>query len=162
MTEPAKKMKKYIRAVRRKLNLPPDVKNRVMSDFTSAIQSRKEAGKTDAEIFEELGSPAGAASELNAQMQEFAYVKSPWRWVCFALMILAFLILLCKGGVGFLAAMMTLSLNESIGIIGGVDGPIAVFVAQSEDAMMQGIVITALVFLMSAVGFYFLGHLRKK
>ena len=162
MTDSAKKMKKYIRAVRRKLNLPPDVKNRVMSDFTSAIQSRKEAGKTDEEIFEELGSPAGAASELNAQMQEFAYVKSPWRWVCFALMLLCFLILLCKGGVGFLAAMMTLSLNESIGIIGGVDGPISVFVAQSEDAMIHGIVMTALVFLMSAVGFYFLGHLRKK
>ena len=84
MTEAEKKMKKYTRAVNRKLNLPSDVKKRVMTDFTSSIQSRKEAGKTDEEIYAELGSPADVAADLNEQMKEFAYIKSPWRWVCFA------------------------------------------------------------------------------
>ena len=37
MTEAEKKMKKYTRAVNRKLNLPSDVKKRVMTDFTSSI-----------------------------------------------------------------------------------------------------------------------------
>lgn len=50
MTEAEKKMKKYTRAVNKKLNLPSDVKKRVMTDFTSSIQSRKEAGKTDEEF----------------------------------------------------------------------------------------------------------------
>lgn len=87
MTEAEKKMKKYTRAVNKKLNLPSDVKKRVMTDFTSSIQSRKEAGKTDEEIFTELGSPTDVAADLNEQMKEFAYIKSPWRWVCFALII---------------------------------------------------------------------------
>jgi len=162
MTASEKNMKKYIRAVNRKLNLPSDVKKRVMADFTSAIQSRKEAGKTDAEIFAELGSPREAASELNAQMKAFAYVKSPWRWVCFVLMILCCVFLLYRGFVGFLAAMMSLALNESIGIIGGVDGPIQIFVAQPQGSAVQGTLMTLLVLLMSALGFYFLSHLRKK
>ena len=70
MTEAEKKMKKYTRAVNRKLNLPSDVKKRVMTDFTSSIQSRKEAGKTDEEIYAELGSPADVAADLNEQMKE--------------------------------------------------------------------------------------------
>lgn len=85
MTEAEKKMKKYTRAVNRKLNLPSDVKRRVMTDFTSSIQSRKEAGKTDEEIYAELGSPADVAADLNEQMKEFAYIKSPWRWVSYEL-----------------------------------------------------------------------------
>lgn len=80
MTKAEKKMKKYTKAVKRKLNLPRDVKKRVMTDFTSSIISRKEAGRTDEEIYAELGTPADAAADLNEQMREFAYIKSPWRW----------------------------------------------------------------------------------
>jgi len=163
MTEAEKKMKKYTRAVNRKLNLPSDVKKRVMADFTSSIQSRKEAGKTDEEIYAELGSPADVAAALNEQMKEFAYIKSPWRWVCFALIIICSMTLLCKGGAGLLAAMLSFALfNESVGIIGGVDGPPQIFIAQSQDSMIQGMVMTALVLVMSVLGFYFLGHMRKK
>lgn len=163
MTEAEKKMKKYTRAVNRKLNLPSDVKKRVMTDFTSSIQSRKEAGKTDEEIYAELGSPAIVAADLNEQMKEFAYIKSPWRWVCFALIIVCSMTLLYKGGAGLLAAMLSFALfNESVGIIGGVDGPTQIFIAQSQDSMIQGMVMTALVLVMSVLGFYFLGHMRKK
>ena len=129
MTEAEKKMKKYTRAVNRKLNLPSDVKKRVMTDFTSSIQSRKEAGKTDEDIYAELGSPTDVAADLNEQMKEFAYIKSPWRWVCFALIIICSMALLYKGGPGLLAAMLSFTLfNESIGIIGGVDGPTQIFI----------------------------------
>ena len=163
MTEAEKKMKKYTRAVNRKLNLPSDVKKRVMTDFTSSIQSRKEAGKTDEEIYAELGSPADVAADLNEQMKEFAYIKSPWRWVCFALIVVCSMALLYKGGPGLLAAMLSFTLyNESIGIIGGADGPTQIFIAQSPDSAIYGMGMAALVLVMRILRFYFLGHMRKK
>lgn len=155
MTGAEKKMKKYTKAVNRKLNLPSDVKKRVMTDFTSSIQSRKEAGKSDDEIFAELGTPADVAADLNEQMKEFAYVKSPWRWICFALIIVC--------SISLLAAMLSFALfNESVGIIGGVDGPTQIFIAQSQDSAIHGMIMTGLVLVMSIVGFYYLGHMRKK
>ena len=163
MTEAEKKMKKYLRAVRRKLNLPSDVKRRVMTDFTSSIQNRKEAGKTDDEILSEFGNPAEVAADLNEQMKEFTYIKSPWRWVCFALIIICSMALLYNGGVSLLAAILSFALfNENVGVIGGVDGPTKIYIAQSQDSMVYGMVMTALILVMSVLGFYYLGHMRKK
>ena len=49
-----KDMENYIKAVSRRLNLPKDVKHRVMSDFESSIHARQESGQTDAQILAEL------------------------------------------------------------------------------------------------------------
>jgi len=163
MTEAEKKMKKYLKAVSRKLKLPPDVKRRVMNDFESAVRSRKEAGKTDSEIYAELGSPREAAAELNEQMREFAYVKSPWRWVCLGAAALCGAVLLYRGSVGLLAALMNYAVShKSMGVIGGADGPTVIFVTQTQDVSAQGLVMTVLLLLMSLTGFWALGHMRKK
>ena len=69
MTEQQKKMKKYCTGVERRLNLPRDVKTRVMNDFTSSIAARREAGESDEQIFAELGTPKEAAALLNEQMK---------------------------------------------------------------------------------------------
>ena len=71
MTESEKKRKRYLCGVWRRLNLPKDVKERVMSDFISAVSARAEAGITDEEIFVELGNPKKAAADLNEQMKEY-------------------------------------------------------------------------------------------
>ena len=158
-----KKLKKYTKAVKRRLNLPSDVKKRIMADFESAILSRKEAGKTDEEIFAELGTPVHIAADLNEQMKEYAYIKSPWRWACFTLIVLCTLNLLYKGYTGLLAAILSFSLhNENVGIVGGADGPTVMFIAQSQDSIVYAMVMTSLVLVMSVLGFYFLGHIRKK
>ena len=47
MTSEEKKMNQYIKAVKRRLNLPSDVKKRVMNDFVCSIESRREARSTD-------------------------------------------------------------------------------------------------------------------
>ena len=75
---------KYLRAVRRRLNMPRELKDRVMTDFVSSIEARKEDGQSEEAIREELGTPKQAATELNQQMQEYTYQKSPWRWLCLA------------------------------------------------------------------------------
>ena len=128
-------MKGYTRAVERRLNLPREIKNRVMSDFISSISARREAGMSDEEIYAELGSPQKAAADLNEQMKEFAYRKSPWRYLFAACAV--------YGGVkllgGLWANLLCLGVRiwdhfsadtmaVSIGVIGGADGPTAVFV----------------------------------
>lgn len=132
MTDAEKKMKKYIRAVARRLNLPKEVKLRVMSDFTSSIAARREAGQTDEEIWAELGKPKKAAADRNEQMKEYAYRKSPWRFLfagCAAYgaaKLLGDLI----AWMAYLLFRMQVQSQEaaSIGIIGGADGPTAIFV----------------------------------
>ena len=141
MTEAEKKMKKYVTAVERRLNLPREVKARVMSDFSSSIQARREAGMSDEAIYAELGAPKKAAADLNEQMKEFAYRKSPWRFLFAAAAAYGAVQLL---GVlwGYLVYFwyrlvysdmvlgigMTTTESSSIGIIGGADGPTAIFV----------------------------------
>ena len=132
MTDAEKKMKKYVNAVERRLNLPKDVKVRVMSDFSSSIQARREGGMTDEEIYAELGDAKKAAADLNEQMKEFAYRKSPWRYL--------FAALAAYGGAKVIQGLwllywvlqpyISVSRSEaaSIGIIGGADGPTAIFV----------------------------------
>lgn len=131
-----RKMKRYLRAVRRRLNLPKSIRERVMSDFESDIQARREAGHTDEAIFAELGASKKAAAELNEQMKEFAWRKSPWRYLFGALAVVSggWLILyaiLQRFGMLLNTLSWSFSPSESasIGIIGGADGPTSIFVA---------------------------------
>ena len=149
MTDAEKKMKKYVNAVERRLELPRDIKARVMSDFSSSIQARRESGMTEEEIYLELGSPQKAAADLNEQMKEYAYRKSPWRWL--------FLVLACLSGVWLLVRrLFMMSLNilaaisfpteaNSVGIIGGADGPTAIFVTRKTgtdwDLIILGVLL---------------------
>ena len=82
-------MEAYIRSVRQRLNLPKAVKDRVISDFISSIEARREAGMSEEAILAELGSSRKAAAELNDQMKEFTFRKSPWRFACLALAVLS-------------------------------------------------------------------------
>lgn len=155
-------MKKYMKAVNRKLNLPKDVKKRVMADLESSILSRKEEGQTDAEILTEMGRADQVAAELNEQMKEFAYSKSPWRWGCLVLAAVSTLVFLCKGLINLLVAAISRAEAQSIGIIGGADGPTAIFVTRSPDAAAYSMLMSGLILVMSLAGFYYLGHMRKK
>ena len=135
MTDAEKKMKKYTSAVERRLNLPRELKARVMSDFISSIEARREAGQSDVEIYGELGSPKKAAADLNRQMKEFTYRKSPWRYlfaVCAAYGAAELLGSLLSALIAQILRWNVLAVNmgasASIGIIGGADGPTAVFV----------------------------------
>ena len=133
MTDAAKKMKKYTNAVERRLNLPGDVKVRVMSDFISDLQARRESGMTDEDIYRELGTAKEAAENLNEQMREYTYRKSPWRFLFAAAAIYGAAELL-GSLVAWIAYLFIVdpvfraSEAASIGIIGGADGPTAIFV----------------------------------
>lgn len=131
MTDAEKKMKKYTNEVERRLNLPSEIKARVMSDFISSIAARREAGQSDEEIMAELGSPKKVAAELNEQMKEFACKKNPWRFAFLALASWGLLKILPGIWANVLMLIWNIqasfSPDVSVGIIGGADGPTAIF-----------------------------------
>ena len=74
-----KQLARYLRAVRRRLSLSGQMKDRVMDDLRSSINERREAGQTDAEIFAALGPAKQAAAELTAQLPGRRKFSSPGR-----------------------------------------------------------------------------------
>ena len=156
------KMKAYLRAVRRRLNMPKAVKDRVMTDFTSSLEARIENGQPEDTILAELGTPKEAAKELNRQMQEYTYRKSPWRWVCLALSILSALCIVYKGLPALLLMLFNKANNASIGIIGGADGPTAVFVTTSGNGFHATIGLYILWLIVGVFGFLILRKLKQK
>lgn len=172
MNDAQKRMKRYVNAIERRLHLPRDVKARVMSDFGSSIQARRERGMSDEEIYEELGSPKKAAQELNEQMKAFAYRKSPWRFLFLGLAILSggWLVLyqlLLRFGMllDTLKISFFPSESASVGIIGGADGPTAIFVT-GTTAMGQGfdwdVPIMVLLLAVGLLGYVLLRRCRHK
>lgn len=160
MTE--KTLKKYRKAIARRLNMPKDVKDRVMNDFMSSIQGRREAGQTDAQILAELGCAKKAAAELNEQMKDYTFVKSPWRWACLAIIVGCVISLIFGGVIGWLTYAFNAAVAQSVGIIGGADGPTAVFVTTSPDYLWYQWGITLLILVMAILGFYRLSRCPRK
>jgi len=153
-------LKKYLAAVKRRLNLPRDVKNRVMTDFASSLQGRLEAGQSEEEILAELGSPKKAAAELNEQMKEFAFRKSLWRWPCLGAGILSLIVFLTRG-----IPLVVLSFpvhQSSIGIIGGADGPTSILVTSSYPLNPWYGLLWLIPVVLGFAGFFLLCRLRRK
>lgn len=165
MTKEEKKMCRYTKAVRRRLDLPKEWKDRVMCDFLSSITARREAGMTDAQIYAELGSPQKAAAELNEQMKEFTYRKSPWRYL-FGVCALYGGVQLLRGvwyNLVLIGMQIWVKLSEpraaTIGIIGGADGPTSIFVTTPAWTHYLGAILLLAV---GILGFLRLSRCKKK
>lgn len=165
MTREQKEMKRYMTAIERRLNLPREVKARVMTDLQSSVAARREAGQTDTEIYAGMGSPTEVAAELNEQMKEYAYTKSKWRWAALAAAVIGGVMLLFEGLVGLLMLLLNLTMNEagSLGIIGGADGPTSIFVTGVTTTGYGDLawLLWLLVAGMGLLGWWKLGHIRK-
>lgn len=166
MTAEERKMKKYTKAIGRRLELPREIRARVMSDFISSIEARRESGMTDEEIYGELGNAKKAAADLNEQMKEYTYRKSPWRF----LFLLAALWGAWEFLGGVLAVLLYLMMGDpfgavtdaaSMGIIGGADGPTAIFVTWSVPTFVQ-ILVPALLLAVGIWGFLRLRKCKQK
>ena len=165
MANAGKKMRRYIRAIGCRLNMPNDIKKRVIGDFISSIESRKESGQTDEAIFAELGAPKKVAAELNEQMHEYTYTKNPWRWACLALVIVCCAYLIFWGMTNLLLYLFNQSLNHDIGIIGGADGPTAIFITTAPELSQYALYQTGtalLLLIMGALGFLRLSRCPRK
>ena len=161
MTDAEKKMKRYVKAVERRLNLPRKVRARVMSDFLSDIAARREGGMTDEEILSQLGSPKAAAAELNEQMRAFAYRKSPWRFVCLALAVIGGL---CLGAEQLILWHFHHAIlgGDTIAIIGGADGPTSIFVWATYTGIHLDRIVLTVMLVGGLLGFWLLGRRKPK
>ena len=114
-------VKQYMNAIERALRVDWKTRVRIMNDLGSDFQSRRDAGQADAQIMAELGTPKAVAAEFNAAFaEEHGPYQSPLRWVWLALAVLLPLVANWTG--------LQPAEASSIGIIGGADGPTAIFV----------------------------------
>ena len=150
-----KQLARYLCAVRQRLALPKDMKDRVMDDLRSSISERREAGQTDEEIFAALGSAKQTAAELAAQLPGYAIRKSPWRFVCLGAAVLALL-------VGLLKTVTNLRGFASIGVIGGADGPTEIFIAGPQIFDWADVIAAGVVLVLGVAGYLLLRRLPPK
>lgn len=88
--------------------------------------------------------------------------RNLWRWVCLVVAIVGALSLLWQGGFMVLTYMLTRNEAASIGIIGGADGPTAIFVATNLAPIGYSIIVPLILLILGFVGFYLLGHKKRK
>ena len=157
-------VKRYVNAVERRLHLPLREKTRVMSDISTSIAARHETGESYEAIMADMGTPEAVAQPFN---QAFAgqYKGSAWRflWLALTLAVLAATaaVLIFTAGMArgmemaFLPQAFPWAAASSAGIIGGADGPTAVFVTSYAGIFSMG-PLDALVTAGALLSFYFL------
>lgn len=127
--------KKYLRMVRRRLCLPSDLRRQALSQLPGEIHEKINQGQSWEDLSRELGSPSEAAARIQAGYPGFP--KSPWRFAGLALLILGLAMSLLTEAAPLLAGFLLTQgwlfprEAESVGIIGGADGPTAVFISSA-------------------------------
>ena len=161
----------YIRAVMRNLRLPRKIKKRIKNDLLSDFTARIEAGETQEQIIKDMGTPDIVAAEFHENFAgQLLPQRTPLDWFLLIAGILFGAIALLKvlGEVLLPAVLSALfaggpAFPEDVAIIGGADGPTAVFVTGSlAIGSIQWIgILLPLLLCALFVGAY-LWHRRKK
>ena len=132
MTKQEKKIKRYVNAIERELRLPLKAKARINGDIGTDIHARLEKGQSIDAIIAEMGTPQEVAADFNEEMQDQLLPKgSPWRWVFLIAAILA-------GGAALLSILPFLLFyfqSSGMGVIGGADGPTAIFITGAANLL---------------------------
>lgn len=127
-------VKRYMTAIERRLHMDAKTKTRLMNDLSSDFQNRRDAGQTDEQIMAELGTPAQVAAEFNeAFAAEHGPYKSPWRWLVLALAAAVPAVLAAVLGPAWPGSRWPAGEAAGIGIIGGADGPTAIYVTSGVN-----------------------------
>lgn len=129
-------LERYLKQVRRRLRVDRATRTRILDDLTADLYDRVQRGESPAEIIAGMGPAKEVAEGFNEAFRPEAERGRPaWRWAFLAAGVLLFLVGTLPAFVGWLAARWEqarfLEEMETSGIviIGGADGPTAVFVA---------------------------------
>jgi Na+-transporting methylmalonyl-CoA/oxaloacetate decarboxylase beta subunit len=87
--------------------------------------------------------------------------KSPWRFVCLGAAAIAFLLMMWDLFIGTLISGILTGANESVGIIGGADGPTAIFVTTTTTGPDWEFILFAGIFILGLAGYFRLRRGRK-
>lgn len=124
-------VKRYVNTVERHLRLDRPTRLRVMNDLASDLQSRLDAGETLADIQADLGDARTLAETLNQEFADHRDNASPWRWAFLGLAVFLALVFAING-------LTARQQAATIGIIGGADGPTAIFVT-TDYSLLNGL-----------------------
>lgn len=156
-------LRKYLRQILRKLNLPMTIKRRISTDLKTSMLAKQEAGMTDQEIIACMGTPKEVAAEFHEQMSECCYRKHPLRFVCLGLSILSFLAFVYELLINqFLSSLLNKN-SEAIGIIGGADGPTTVFITSiTHKGLSPDTLVLLTVMILGLVGYFWFSRRKRK
>ena len=148
MTDQEKQIKRYVNEIERNLHLPLKTKARINGDIGTDIHARLEQGQSIETIMAEMGAPAEVAAGFNESMGQNARPASPiWCWLFALLGIFVGLEL-----VGAIVSMLSQAAQYAslqaagVGIIGGADGPTAIFVTTRYSPLLDCLALLPLLF----------------
>lgn len=156
--------KAYLKAVKKHLCLPPSLAKDALRPLIQVLTGCQ--ASYDA-LVEDMGTPKAKAEELNRSVPGYLYRKSQWRRPCMVLGIFSLLrsiylaVILGLFHFALTNPQITFGLNDpaaSVAIIGGADGPTAIYVT----SMPQYTTALSLLFwlAMAILGFWGYYHLR--
>lgn len=167
-------VKRYMIAIERRLHTDRATRLRIMAELAGDFQARREAGQTDDAIMADMGTPEAVAAEFNASLgMPDTPPVSRWRWgfaALAAVLLLAHLpvpsmqtwlqelaqrLLPMRYGVSLLVQNGT---DASAGVIGGADGPTAIYVTTGG---MAGLLSVLPYLLACLAAFLLLGWCRR-
>lgn len=128
-------VKRYMNAIERRLRADRATRARIMTELAGDFESRREAGQSDDQIMAELGTPDEVATQFNAALGAPGR-PSRWRWAFVALAVLVLAVVLGPD----LVNRLTATHATSLGIIGGADGPTAIYVTAGPAAGISPLV----------------------
>ncbi len=159
-------VKRYLRAVARRLCLPRKIRAQVIQDLATGICARQEAGEPYEAILRDMGTPKQMARGLNEEMKEYRYRKSPWRYLFLVLAIAGIGGLVYTCSIQALACfLLTQAVNQppALGFIGGADGPTAIFVTGSTTThLLRNLLPFLALVIVGLVGYILLKRLKPK
>ena len=126
-------VKRYMNAIERRLRADRHTRVRIMTELAGDFESRREAGQSDEQIMAELGTPDEVAAQFNIAMGASGK-PSRWRWAFVALAV----VVLAVVSLPMLASQFTAGQAASVGVIGGADGPTAIYVTASPEQSLIG------------------------
>lgn len=127
-------VKRYMNAIERRLRADRATRVRIMTELAGDFESRREAGQSDEQIMAELGAPEEVAAQFNAAFGVSGR-PSRWRW---AFVVLAGVVL-AVSVVPMLVSHFAAERAASLGVIGGADGPTAIYIAAAPNQTLLGI-----------------------
>lgn len=132
---------RYLGQIRRRLRVDRATRTRILSDLASDWHEREQRGQTPEQILAEMGPAKEVAESFNqAFLPQGQPARPAWRWAFLAIGILPLL-----AGAGLAVGQRVVEYMQdvqyirdalgaapgTVGVIGGADGPTAIFVASA-------------------------------
>lgn len=155
----------YIEEIMRHLVLPNATKKRIRQDLEQDIQSAIDQGETFDQVMRRMGSSEDVARDFNESLAAPAAVLSGKQKAVKILLIVVIVLSalsLLSTGIPLLFSFL-FSFHQSLGIIGGADGPTAIFITGTLSPLLVAVrlLLPALFLLASIWGLRCISRAKK-